>query len=193
MNYWKQFRLSKLAKARVIEIFHASRLWYAAQFYPIPAAMEKELQQSFFDYVNYPQKAVTISQTEMQKLRAHGGAKLVNITVKSEASKIHWLMALYTNPQLVTHLALVTHLLGVQKGGLTGVDLFFTSEHYARRTIKAITPFYNVAIKAITALETTKCITKGSYSTVDYIYYILPRKLSIVSLVYQLDGGPNWC
>ena len=158
MNYWKQFRLSKLAKARVIEIFHASRLWYAAQFYPLPAAMEKALQQRFFDYVNYPQK-VTISQAEMQKLRAHGGAKLVNITVKSEASKIRWLMDLCTNPQLVTHLALVTRLLGVQKGGLSGVDLFFTSKHYARRTLKVTTPFYNVAIKAITALETAKRIT----------------------------------
>ena len=32
MNYWKQFRLCKLAKARVIEIFHASKLWYATRF-----------------------------------------------------------------------------------------------------------------------------------------------------------------
>ena len=36
MNFWKQFRSSKLAKARVVEIFHASRLWYAARFYSIP-------------------------------------------------------------------------------------------------------------------------------------------------------------
>ena len=34
MNYWKQFRLCKLAKVRVIEMFHASKLWYAARFYP---------------------------------------------------------------------------------------------------------------------------------------------------------------
>ena len=33
----------------------------------------------------------------------------------------------------------------------------------------------------------------GSSSTVDYIHYDLPRKLSIVLLDYQLDGGPNWC
>ena len=43
MNYWKQFRLSKLAKARVIEIFHASNLWYAARFYPIPSLTRKAL------------------------------------------------------------------------------------------------------------------------------------------------------
>ena len=44
MDYWKQFRLCKLAKARVIEIFHASKLWYAARFYPIPPPITKELQ-----------------------------------------------------------------------------------------------------------------------------------------------------
>ena len=52
MNFWKQFRLSKLAKARVVEIFHASRLWYAARFYPIPPTIEKELQKAFLDYIN---------------------------------------------------------------------------------------------------------------------------------------------
>ena len=49
MNYWKQFRLCKLAKARVIEIFHASKLWYAARFYPIPPPILKTLQKAFFD------------------------------------------------------------------------------------------------------------------------------------------------
>ena len=47
MNYWKQFRLCKLAKARVIEIFHASKLWYAARFYPIPPPILKTLQKAF--------------------------------------------------------------------------------------------------------------------------------------------------
>ena len=36
MDYWKQFQLCKLAKARVIEIFHASRLWFAANFTVFP-------------------------------------------------------------------------------------------------------------------------------------------------------------
>ena len=51
LNYWKQFRLSTLAKARVVEIFHASGLWYAATFYNIPGDMRKELQESFFEYL----------------------------------------------------------------------------------------------------------------------------------------------
>ena len=35
-NYWKQFQLCKLSKARVIEIFITPTLWYASKFYPIP-------------------------------------------------------------------------------------------------------------------------------------------------------------
>ena len=158
MNYWKQFQLSKLAKARVIEIFHASRLWYAAKFYPLPAAMERDLQKAFVDYINFPLKVVTISQAEMQKLREHGGAKLVNITVKSETSKIMWLMDLCTQSSLAPHVALLQRLFGAQKGGLHGTDLFFTTKHYARSIMKITTPFYNVAIKAITALSVTKQI-----------------------------------
>ena len=88
MNYWKQFRLCNLAKARVIEIFHASKVWYAARFYPIPPPVTKALQKAFFDYVNYPRNTVTVNQEEMHKLRKHGGTKLINIQAKSEASKI---------------------------------------------------------------------------------------------------------
>ena len=158
MNYWKQFRLSQLAKARVVEIFHASRLWYAAKFYPIPPTMERDLQKAFFAYINYPHKVVTISQEEMQKLREHGGVKLVNITVKSEASKIKWLMELCVNPLLTVHSALLTRLLGIQKGGVQGLELFFTTKYYARRVMKIRTPFYNVAIKAMTTLDVKKQI-----------------------------------
>ena len=54
MNYWKQFQLSKFSKVRVLEIFHASRLWYASTFYPVPLEMKKELQTEFKNYVNFP-------------------------------------------------------------------------------------------------------------------------------------------
>ena len=90
MNYWKQFRLCKLAKARVIEIFHASKLWYAARFYPIPPPILKTLQKAFFDYVNYPLKNVKVKQEAMHKLRKHGGIKLINIQAKIAAFQIKW-------------------------------------------------------------------------------------------------------
>ena len=123
LNYWKQFRLSKLAKSRVIEIFHASKLWYVNSIL-YPQLWKGRIQKAFFDYINYPHKMVTICQDEMYKLREHGGAKLSNIHAKSEASKIQWLIELCSNPNLATHLALVNELLGEQKGGIQGTNFF---------------------------------------------------------------------
>ena len=54
MNYWKQFRLCKLVKAWVVEIFHASKVWYAARCYPPPppphthTRKKAPLQKAFF-------------------------------------------------------------------------------------------------------------------------------------------------
>ena len=124
MNYWKQFNLSKFSKARVIEIFHASRLWYASSFYPIPERHKKELQKCFKDYVNFP-RPPTVSESEMKKLRLHGGLKLINIQTKLEASRCMWLLDLIENPNLVTHLAVVDSLIGCQKGGLRIIDIVF--------------------------------------------------------------------
>ena len=42
LNYWKQFQLTQLGRARVIEIFLASKLNYAIKFYPIPKTIEKK-------------------------------------------------------------------------------------------------------------------------------------------------------
>ena len=156
MNYWKQFRLCKLAKARVIEIFHASKLWYAARFYPIPPPILKTLQKAFFDYVNYPHKNVTVKQEEMHKLRKHGGIKLINIPAKIEASQIKWLINLCVDPALNIHLALIDRLLGEQKGKCRGKDLFFTTKHYARKVLKINSSFYKDAIKAMTTLDLRK-------------------------------------
>ena len=152
MNYWKQFRLSTLAKARVIEIFHATKLWYAARFYPIPPP----LQKAFFDYVNFPLKTVTVKQEELFKLRQHGGTKLINIQAKSEASKIKWLIELCVLPELKTHMDLITRLMGDQKGRCNGRDLFFTTRHYARRILRIDSPFYKESITAMTTLEMRK-------------------------------------
>ena len=155
MNYWKRFRLCKLAKARVIEIFHASKVWYAARFYPIPLPIMKALQKAFFDYVNHPRNNVTVKQEEMHKLRKHGGTKLINIQAKAEAYKIKWLIDLYVDPKLTVHLALMDRLLGEQKGKCCGKDLFFTTKH-ARKVLKIASPFYTEAIKAMTTLGLRK-------------------------------------
>ena len=76
LAYWKQFPLSKIGKARVVEIFLASKLIYAVKFYPIPVIYQKEIQDLIFDYINYPNKVITISQKETWKIKQNGGCKL---------------------------------------------------------------------------------------------------------------------
>ena len=153
ITFWKQFYLSKFAKARIIEIFHASRLWYAAKFYCIPAALNTHLQRLFNTYINWPFQRHTVAEDELFKLRKDGGLKLINITFKSHASKIMWLTHLLTNSALQTHLQLVTRLLGTQRGHKSGLELFFVPHTYARRSLKVNTPFYKEAIVAFTALN----------------------------------------
>ena len=72
LNYWKQFRLTQIGKARVIEIFLASKLIYATRFYPIPSNMLKVIQKATFNYINFTNKIVTIAQSEMWKIKAEG-------------------------------------------------------------------------------------------------------------------------
>ena len=111
--------------------------------------LESELQKAFFDYINYPHK--TVEREELYKLREHGGAKLVHVQAKSEASKVQWLIDLCINPTLSGHL-------GYQKGKPHGSDLFFTSKHYAKRILRTTFPFYQEAIRAITTLDVCKRI-----------------------------------
>ena len=130
-----------------------------SELYCIPPDIEKQLQKAFVDYVNFPRKTVTISQEEMKKLRKDGGAKLVDIQSKAQAANVKWLLDLAILPQLTTHTALLTTLLGIQKGGLRGTDLFFISENYFVKLLKLTSGFYKKAIKAIIALHPRKKIT----------------------------------
>ena len=158
LNYWKQFKLSTFAKARVIEIFHASRLWYAATFYNIPVSMVKDLQDSFFEYINFPHSTVTVSQAEMKKLRLHGGVKLVDIQTKTDTYRVRWLMELVADENLSFHSGLVASLLGSQRGGLRGTELFFTTHSYAKNILKTDAKYYKSAIEAFTKLGPRKRI-----------------------------------
>ena len=49
LNFWKSFYLSKFAKARILEIFISSKLWYAAKFIPIPANYQTMIQKKLFN------------------------------------------------------------------------------------------------------------------------------------------------
>lgn len=132
-NYWRQFSLCKLSKARVIEVFITLILWYATKFYPIPKDIAKNIQQQLFEYFNFPKKVITMSKEEWFKLRTDGGAKLINVQAKSEALEVKWLVELLDGRDSTTHLTLMTHLLGVHAGRLAGMELFFTTTKYAKK------------------------------------------------------------
>ena len=157
MDYWKPLKLSKLAKARVIEIFHASKLWYAATFYSIPPVILKQIQQSVFNYINFPFKKVTIAQDECKKLREHGGLKLIDIDLKSKASKVQYLINLCIRDELSLNKKVFSHLLGTQMYDICGTDLFFLPFSFARqRNLRTNSSFYFEAIKTITLLDLRK-------------------------------------
>ena len=168
MNYWKQFRLSKFAKARVIEIFHASRLWFAAKFYSIPVDIQNKLQNEFVAYINFPNSTHTVCQEELQKLRLDGGLKLIDIKSKADTYKIRWLIELTTEENLNTHLQLLTTLLGKQKGGLEGTDLLFTTRHYIDKILTTNSHFYKSALQAIRRLQPKKKIVDTKDEKVFY-------------------------
>ena len=161
MNYWKQFKLCKFSKARVIEIFHASRLWYGANFYPLPIDIRKDLQRSFKDYVNFPRQSnPTVSESEMKKLRLDGGVKLIDIQAKVESARAMWLMDLANNCDLKAHAAIMTAIVGEQKGGLTGVDLIFATASYCTKLLRLpSSKFYTESFKSISKLSLSKKVT----------------------------------
>ena len=158
MNFWKQFNLSKFSKAKVTEIFHASRLWYASSFYPVPERYKKDLQKCFKDYANFP-RSPTVSESEMKKLRLDGGIKLIDIQTKLEASRCLWLFDLIENPNLATHLSVVDSLIGPQKGGLDITDIVFTNKYYCNKLLRIpYSSFYTEGLKATAKLNLHKQI-----------------------------------
>ena len=170
MNFWKQFKLCKFSKSRVVEIFHASRLWYAISFYPLQTNIKHELQRAFKDYVNFPQhNNPTVAEDEMKKLRLDGGIKLIDIQTKLEAYRATWMLDLTENPNLRSHVAVIKSLIGTQKGGITGLELIFLDEYYTKKILKVpASPFYAEAIRATSKLPLKKRIEDLSKEKVFY-------------------------
>ena len=153
LHFWKPLKLPILSKARVIEIFHASKLFYAASFYVIPIDMQKDITRAFLDYMSFPRKKNMVSLMEMEKHRCLGGLKLINIKLKSETPKVEWLMRLLTDETLKLHMHIFESLVGNAK--LSASDMIFTEASYIRRC-KIHYPFYDEALQAISRLNTQK-------------------------------------
>ena len=101
-------------------MFLASHLVYAIKFYPIPDNFQNEIQNSIFQFANFPNKVITIGQKERWKIKTNGGCKLVNIQVKSETSKAKWLMEIATNSDLKVNLNLYEDIPGIEKRNKCG-------------------------------------------------------------------------
>ena len=156
LHFWKPLRLPLLGKSRVIEIFHASKIFYAANFYPIPPDAVKGLTDAFIDYITFPKKKKNeVSKREMEKLREYGGIKLINLQLKSETPKIHWLVRMTTDPNLRIHLSIFDALIGEQIGQLRARDIIFTEKSYIKMC-KFKNTFYREAFQGIAKLNTFK-------------------------------------
>ena len=153
MTFWKTFYLSKLAKARVLEIFVASKLLYASKFYCMPKPFYTSLQKQFTQFINWPRKLGTVSETEMLRLRPDGGLKLLHLLTKSQASKCAWLVRLVTTPALSLNLNLFTELFGEQPCHKQGLDLLFSPHSYVKSKVGFPSPFYKEALLAFTSLN----------------------------------------
>lgn len=158
LNFWKPLALPLLGKSRVIEIYHASKLFYASNFYPIPPDIESQISNAFMDYITFPKngKHPQVSKREMEKLRLDGGLKLINISLKSQTPKVHWLMRLITDKNLQVHLELFNSLIGLQNGQLRGQDIIFCENSYIKRNLKTNNSFYKEALDSITKLNVGK-------------------------------------
>ena len=151
LHYWKTFHLSKLAKARVLEIFVASKLLYAAKFYCMPKSFYTSLQRQFTQFVNCPRKQGTVCEAELFKMRADGGLQLVHLLTKSQASKCAWLVRIITLPALTLNLKLFTALFGEQLSHKRGVEILFSPHSYAKCKLRFPSSFYKEAVLAFTS------------------------------------------
>ena len=170
LAYWKQFSLSKIGKARVVEMFLASKLIYAIKFYPLPAIFQKQIQDSIFQYINFPFKVITIGQKETWKTKTNGGCKLVNIQIKSETSKAKWLMDMITNPVLKLNFHIFTDLIGTQKGNTVARDLIFMHKPHIKM-MNLQSPFYKEALMATCKFELKKGISEVKKWDDEHIFY----------------------
>jgi len=169
LNYWKTFHLSKLAKARVLEIFVASKLLYAAKFYCMPKLFYTTLQKQFTQFVNWPRKQGTVCEAELFKMRADGGLQLLHLLTKSQASKCAWLVRLITLPALSLSLHLFTALFGEQLSHKQGVEILFSPHSYAKR-LRFPSPFYKEAVWSFTSQSLQKHVPLEEVTQQLYFY-----------------------
>ena len=129
------------------------------------------MQNAIFDYINFPNKCVTIAQSEMWKTKTEGGIKLVNMQIKSETSKAKWLTDIVENENLKTNMNIFTELMGTQNGEISGKDLIFLEKSYIKRQLKTNNIFYKEALLSLVKFEKRKRIQNLDDWDNEHIFY----------------------
>ena len=171
LHFWKQFHLSQIGKARVVEIFLASKLIYATKFYPLPENIGKQMQAAIYEYVTFPNKVKTIAQKEMWKIKRNGGLKLINLAIKSATAKAKWITEIVTNEDLVLNLNIFERLLGTFAGNIRGKDLVFLEKSYLMRHLTGTSPFYREGLLSLSRFQIKKGITTLNDWDKEHIFY----------------------
>ena len=156
IKYWKQFHFSKLAKSRIIEIFTASKLWYATKFHPIPENITSLIQKQFEDFIYWPKTHHNFRINELHKLRQDGGLKLIDVKAKSLAPKIKWLTQLLENPDLKINQLLMNCFIITTKGHRFGKNVLYADKKYKNHIQSIRSPFYKEAILKFLELDTSE-------------------------------------
>ena len=107
----------------------------------------------------------------MWKTKLNGGCKLVNIQIKSLASKVKWLMDLATNPDLKLNLDIFTALIGTKKGNTSGRYLIFMHKPHITRVMSIQSAFYKEALIATSKFERKKGITNIKDWDEEHLFY----------------------
>ena len=171
LNYYKQFKLSSIGKARTVDIFITSTLVYAIKFYPIPKDLERQLRTNIRDFMNFPHNVNTVAQKEMWRLKEHGGLKLVNVQIKSQISKAKWLIELVSNPELSSHFQLFLRLLGPQKGNISGRHLLFLETSYIHKHLKSNSSVYKEGLLTLSHMDIRKGIANIDLWDEEHLFY----------------------
>ena len=159
LNFWKQFNISKIGKARVVEMFVISKLMYIMKFYIIPDNIVEELQKTIGLFIKHPQKQSVISQQEMWKAKDMGGIRLTNVRKKAETFQLHWLFRLLSEDDKIDiNRKAYYRLMGNQPANIKTGEIFFLSNSYMKRTLVSNSSFYKNSLITLSSLNIIKHI-----------------------------------
>ena len=106
---------------------------------------------------------------------------MIDIQSKIDAYRSMWLITLTQNDNLRSHMAVMTSLVGVQKGGLQGADLLFVNQFYCRRLLRVDhSKFYEEAFNATPKLCLNKQISDLRNEKVFYNPIFRDRNLKTI-------------